>query len=78
MEVLLIEFFHFRSEYFLENLVNLNIMSKLDHSVCLIKNQILEILKVEDLILKEFMNTTRCSDNNVRISLSDYSKLSLF
>lgn len=53
-------------------------MSKFDHSISLVKDQVLKILKVEDLVLEEFVNTTRSTDNNMRAPLPDNSELPLF
>lgn len=69
LEVFFVEFLKFWSEDFLEDLVYFNIMSQLDDSVGLIDDKIFQVFKVEYLVLEKFVNTTWCTDDNIRSAL---------
>lgn len=77
-EIFFIELLKFGSENFGEDLVDLNKMTQLYHTIGLINNQVFEVLKIKDFILEEFVDSTGSPDYNVRLALSNDSELLLF
>jgi hypothetical protein len=78
LKILFIKLLKFGSENFGEYFVDFDEMTKLNHAIGFVDDEVLQILKVENLILEELVNSAWRSDDYVRFPLTDDSELLLF
>lgn len=73
LEILLIGLLFLGNEYLFENFVNFLEVPHLNHTISLIDNQILQITKLQHVVIQELMQSTRCTDNYLRLMLPEDS-----
>lgn len=73
LEILLIGLLFLGNEYLFENLVNFLEVPHLNHTISLIDNQVLQITKLQHVIIQELMQSTRRTDNYLRLMLPEDS-----
>jgi len=77
VKIFLKEFLFLWPEDLFQDSINFYEMAKLDHSISLIKDQIFEVLKVQNFILQKFRKAPWSSYDNLRHSLPNNSELFL-
>lgn len=78
LEILLKVISLLRHEYALQNLINFSEMSHLDHPIGLVNDQILEVIELKRFLIQQFMQSTRCSDDDLRTMLGQDPQLFFF
>ena len=77
VKIFFIKLLKFGPENFSEYLIDFYEMAKLNHAIGFVDNEVLQILKVENLIFEELVNSAWCPNNYVWFALTYDSELFL-